>query len=47
MLEQKELYLEKIHTDMNRDDMITKILSKEKLEVCRKVAGLMLVGSCS
>ena len=45
VLEQKELYLEKIHTNMNGADMMTKTLPREKLEVYREIASLMLVGS--
>ena len=31
VLESKQLYLEKIHTNENRSDMLTKCLPKEKL----------------
>ena len=40
VLESKQFYLEKIHTDENRSDMLTKCLPKEKLEACRQRAGL-------
>ena len=40
VLESKQFYLEKIHTDENRSDMLTKCLLKEKLEACRQRAGL-------
>lgn len=36
----KLLKLEKIHTDDNGSDMMTKILSNEKLQACCKVAGM-------
>ena len=32
--------LEKIHTDHNGSDMLTKALSREKLEACSSVAGM-------
>ena len=32
--------LEKIHTDHNGSDMLTKTLPREKLEVCRLIAGM-------
>ena len=35
VLELKQLYLEKIHTYENGSNMLTKCLSKEKLEACR------------
>ena len=35
VLESKKLYLEKIHTNANGSDMLTKCLLKEKLEACR------------
>ena len=40
VLENKLLQVEKIHTNDNGADMMTKALPKEKLEVCKKVAGL-------
>jgi hypothetical protein len=39
-LEQKVLQLEKVHTDDNGSDMMTKALLKGKFEVCRNLAGL-------
>ena len=36
----KLLKLEKIHTDDNGSDMMTKILPNEKLQACCKVAGM-------
>ena len=36
----KLLKLEKIHTDDNRSDMMTKILPSEKLRVCCKATGM-------
>ena len=41
MLELKELQLEKMHTNDNGSDMLTKSLPKEKLEACRRRAGLV------
>ncbi|XP_073061797.1 secreted RxLR effector protein 161-like [Primulina eburnea] len=41
VLEKKLLKLEKIHTDENGSDMMTKTLPKWKLEYCRTVAGLI------
>lgn len=36
----KLVYLEKIHTDDNGSDMLTKALSREKIVACRRVAGI-------
>ena len=33
--------LEKIHTDHNGSDMLTKTLPKEKLEVCHSIVGMV------
>ena len=41
MLRSKPLYLEKIHTNENGLDMLTKCLLKEKLEACRQRASLV------
>ena len=41
VLEMKELQLEKVHTNDNGSDMLTKSLPKEKLEACRRRAGLV------
>ena len=41
MLEAKQLHLEKIHTNENGLDMLTKCLPKEKLEACKQKAGLI------
>ncbi|CAN0846213.1 Retrovirus-related Pol polyprotein from transposon TNT 1-94 [Linum grandiflorum] len=41
-LEEKLLELDKVHTDDNGSDMMTKSLPSEKLVFCRKEAGLML-----
>ena len=38
----KLLQLEKIHTYHNGADMMTKVLPKEKLQVCNEVAGMMV-----
>lgn len=40
VLNSKLLELEKIHTDDNGSDMLTKSLPREKLEACRLVAGM-------
>ena len=40
VLEEKLLQLKKVHTDENDLDMMTKTLSKEKHELCRKLVGL-------
>ena len=40
VLDSKLLELEKIHTDDNGSDMLTKILPKGKFETCRLAAGL-------
>ena len=39
VLESKQLYLEKIHTNENGLDMLTKCLPKQKLEACKQRAG--------
>ena len=41
MLEKKLLQLEKIHTEENGSDMLTKILSRQNFEYCRLAAGMM------
>ena len=40
-LEMKLFYLEKIHTDENELDMMTKPIPTEKLQLCRKQVGLV------
>ena len=40
VLENKILILEKVHTNENGSDMMTKVLPPAKLAVCRKIAGL-------
>ena len=40
VLEAKQLQLEKIHTDENSSDMMTKSLPKEKFEFCRRASGM-------
>jgi hypothetical protein len=42
VLESKLLQIEKIHTNENGVDMMTKTLPKEKLEFCKEVAGWRL-----
>ena len=39
-IEDQILQLKKIHTDENVDYMLTKVVSKEKLELCVKLAGM-------
>ena len=39
-IEDQLLQLTKIHTDKNVADMLTKVVSKEKLELCVKLAGM-------
>mgnify|MGYP000046436263 FL=1 len=34
------LQLEKVHTDDNVADMLTKVVPKEKLELCAKLVGM-------
>ncbi|CAA0831359.1 Uncharacterized mitochondrial protein AtMg00300 [Striga hermonthica] len=41
VLESKQLHLAKVHTSENGADMMKKTLPKEKLEVCRRRAGLL------
>ncbi|XP_075492611.1 LOW QUALITY PROTEIN: zinc finger protein GAI-ASSOCIATED FACTOR 1-like [Primulina tabacum] len=43
VLEKKKLKLEKIHTDENGSDMMTKTLPKWKLEYCRAVAATQII----
>ncbi|OMO51796.1 Reverse transcriptase, RNA-dependent DNA polymerase [Corchorus capsularis] len=38
--EDKELQLKKIHTDKNVADMLTKVVPREKLELCSNLAGM-------
>ena len=40
VLESKLLYLDKIHTNQNGSDIMTKVVTMVKLDVCRKMAGL-------
>jgi len=40
ILDSKLLELEKIHTDDNNSDMMTKTLPKEKFETCQFISGL-------
>ena len=37
--------LEKIHTDHNGSDMLTKVLPKEKLEVCWSITGMAVLSA--
>ena len=45
VLDMKLLQLEKIHTDDNSSNMMTKTLSRDKHEKCRSLAGLMELSS--
>jgi len=40
VLEEEQLSLEKIHTDRNPADMLTKVLPRNKNELCRGIVGL-------
>lgn len=40
-LDKKLLQLEKVHTDENGADMLTKSLPRDKLEICRQESGLV------
>ena len=40
MLEHKLLKVEKVHTNDNGADMMTKTVTREKLVICRKIAGM-------
>ena len=40
VLEEEQLSLENIHTDRNLADMLTKILPRNKHELCRGMVGL-------
>ena len=39
-VEDKDFALSKIHTEENGSDMLTKVLSTEKLDVCRRRIGI-------
>ena len=39
VLYSKKMQLEKVHTDDNGADMLTKVVTRKKLEVCRRLAG--------
>ena len=41
ILDEKLVQLEKVHTDDNGLDMMTKALASEKLSICRKAAGMV------
>ena len=42
MLEDGELKLEKIHTSQNLADMLTKVVTREKLRICSVSIGLQV-----
>ena len=39
VVEQQSFELEKIHTEENPTDMLTKVVSREKLKLCAELAG--------
>ena len=39
-IEEQMLQLDKVHTDDNVADMLTKVVPREKLELCAKLAGM-------
>jgi hypothetical protein len=43
VLNSKQMQLEKVHSDDNEVGMLTKLMTREKLEVCCRLAG-MIVG---
>ena len=45
VLEKKLLQLEKIHTDENGSDMLTKTLPREKFEFYRLVTGMVMTST--
>jgi hypothetical protein len=40
VLSSKQLQLKKVHTDDNGADMLTKVVTRAKLDVCRRLAGM-------
>ena len=42
VLEEQQIHIEKIHTNENGSDMMTKCLSREKLEVFKQKANLVV-----
>ena len=40
VLNSKQMQIEKVHTDDNGADMLTKVVTRGKLEVCRRLAGM-------
>ena len=42
VLEGKQMHIEKIHTNDNGFDIMTKCLSREKLEVCKQKSNLVV-----
>ena len=40
VMEKQEMRLKKIHTDRNPADIMTKVVPREKLELCRELAGM-------
>ena len=40
VMEKQLLKLVKIHTDKNPADMLTKVVTRDKLELCRDIAGM-------
>ena len=40
MLNSKEMQIEKVHTNVNGPDMLTKVVTREKLDVCCRLADI-------
>ena len=40
VLDSKQMQLEKVHTDDNEADMLTKVMTRGKLEVCCRLTGM-------
>ena len=40
VVEQRSFELKKIHTDENPADMLTKVVSREKLKLCVRLVGM-------
>ena len=40
VVEQQSFELEKIHTEENPTDLLTKVVSREKLKLCAELAGM-------
>jgi bifunctional DNase/RNase len=40
VLNSTQIQIEKVHIDDNEANMLTKVMTREKLEVCRQLAGM-------